>query len=184
MAPILLPKLSTSDVGKNLGASFPNLLDHNNADVAAISQNGSTYIYHYTSADHPAAQPTIHELIITGTPGSVNNQEAYNLSSPLVAGPKLSYNQAGQSSLYRPLAASNNVVPGLPGRVYVFWADKVTGDPTGLSGFAELQEISREVSNRTWPAMGQIGIPLGSSNSAPTTYDRRRKARRWGSWLG
>ncbi|KAF6219167.1 hypothetical protein HO133_004992 [Letharia lupina] len=152
------------------GISFPNLLDYNNADIAAISQNGSTYVYHYSSASQ-TAPPTIHELVITGTPGSINNQEAYNLSSPLVASPNLATNQAGEVSLYRPLAASNNIVQGLPGQIYVFWADKITGDPLdsmSLSGFGELLEISRPVANSTWPAStGQIPIPLGSSNSQP-----------------
>ncbi|CAD6575147.1 MAG: hypothetical protein ASARMPRED_007112 [Alectoria sarmentosa] len=170
------------------GVSFPNLLDYNNADIAAISQNGSTYVYHYNS-DSPTAQPTIHELVITGIPGSVNNQEAYNLSSPLVASPNLATNQAGQVSLYRPLAASNNIVQGLPEQIYVFWADKMTGDPIdsmSLSGFSELSEISRTVANSTWPSTGQIPIPLGTSNSPPNqkrTY-QRRKAFDWGFWLG
>lgn len=158
-----------------LGASFPNLLDYDNADIAAISQNGSTYIYHYSTAS-PAAQPAIHELIITGTPGSINDQEAYNLSSPLIASPNLATTQAGEVSLYRPLATSNNNVQGLPGQIYVFWADKITGDPKdsmALSGFAELAEISRPVANMTWPDMSkQIAIPLGSSNSQPNQRKR------------
>ena len=171
-----------------LGVSFPNLLVYNNADIAAISQNGSTYVYHYSSTS-PTAQPAIHELVITGIPGSVNNQEAYNLSSPLVASPNLVTNQAGEVSFYRPLAASNNVVQGLPEQIYVFWADKITGDPIdsmSLSGFGELSEISRTIANSTWPSTGQTPIPLGSSSSPPNqkrTY-QWRKAFDWGSWLG
>lgn len=159
-----------------LGVSFPNLLNYNNADIAAISRNGSTYIYHYSSG----SQPAIHELIITGIPGSVNNQESYNLSSPLVASPNLATNHAaGEASLYRPLAASSNVVQGLPGQIYVFWADKTTGSPSdsmSLSGFGELVEISRSVANETWPASttGQIAIPLGSKNSQPSEKRKYR----------
>ena len=173
------------------GASFPNLLPYNNADIAAVSQNGSTYIYHYTSA----TPPTIHELVITGIPGSVNNQEAYNLSSPLVASPNLNTNQSGEVSLYRPLAATNNVVPGLPEQIYLFWADKITGDPTdsmSLSGLSELVQISKAVVNGSWPesAAVQIQVPLGSKNSQPSQkraasrLRRRREGNGWGSWFG
>ena len=150
------------------GANFPHLLDYNNADIAAVSQNGSTYVYHYSSA---SSQPAIHELIITGIPGSVNDQEAYNLSSPLVASPNLTTTQAGKVSIYRPLAASTNVVTGLPGQIYVFWAETSTGNPvdsTSLTGFSELSETSRPVANTTWPSeTAQIPIPLGNTNSQP-----------------
>lgn len=171
------------------GVSFPNLLDHNNADIAATSQNGSTYLYHYSGS----AQPAIREIIITGTPASSdNNQEAYNITSPPVAIPNLaittttsSPNATNQPPPYRPLAASNNAVQTLPGQIYVFWADKPTGDPvdpTGLSGFAELVEISRQVGNGTWPSTASEGIqvPLGSSNSQPN--EKRRRA--WGGRVG
>lgn len=161
-----------------LGASFPNLLNYNNDDIAALSQNGTTYIYHYSSA----AQPAVHELTIIGIPGSINNQEEYNLSSPIVVTPNFATTTSNNSnaaadggnqyvSPYRPLAASNTIVSSLPGQIYVFWADKITGDPSdsmSMSGFAELAEISRPVGNTTWPDMSnQISIPLGSSNSPP-----------------
>lgn len=170
------------------GVSFPHLLTYNNADIAAVSQNGSTYIYHYTSA----TPPTIHELIITGIPGSINEQEAYNLSSPLVSSPNLNTAPSGQVSLYRPLAAANNVVPGLPEQIYVFWADKITGDPTdsmSLSGLGELVEISKAVANGSWSesAAVQIQVPLGSTNSPPNqkrAASRLRRRREWGSWFG
>lgn len=79
--------------------------------------------------------------------------------------------------------------------MYVFWADRVSGDPVGgLSGFRALGEISREVGgggNRTWPgtAAGRVDIPLGNSNSQPALAARRRRrrgiARRSaGSWAG
>ena len=169
------------------GVSFPHLLTYNNADIAAVSQNGSTYIYHYTGA----TPPTIHELIITGTPGSINDQEAYNLSSPLVASPNLTTTQSGEVSLYRPLAAANNVVQGLPEQIYVFWADKITGDPTdsmSLSGFGELVEISQAVANGSWPesAAAQIQVPLGSKNSPPNQERAasRLRRRRQADWVG
>ena len=152
-----------------------------------MSQNGSTNIYYYSSPNQ-TVQPAIRELVITGNPGSVNNQEAYNLSSPLVASPDLATNQTGEVSLYRPLAVSNNAVPSLPGRIYVFYTDKITGDPVdsmSLSGFSEMLEISRPVVNTSWPSTGQIPIPLGDKNSPPNQKRayQRRKTYDWGSWL-
>ena len=150
------------------GLSLQNYLDHNSADIAAVSINGTTYVYHYAPSGQ-TAEAGIHELTITGIPGSFKNQEAYNLSSPFVASPKLTSN--GQQSLYQPLAASNTVVPGLAGGVYVFWADKITGDQSnsmGVSGFGELSEISRPFANTTWPSTGQLQIPLGDDNSQPS----------------
>lgn len=80
-------------------------------------------------------------------------------------------------------------MPGLQAQIYVFWADKITGDPVdsmSLSGFAELAEISREVTNETWLASGQIEIPLGDSNSQPDqgSTNQRRETDGWGMWLG
>ena len=149
-----------------LGLSIENFLDHDNSDIAATTVNGTTYLYHYSSANK-TAQPGIHELTITGTPGSVNNQEAYNVSSPLVSSPGLTVN--GDVSFYQPLATSNTAVPGLQPQIYVLWADKITGDPTTTaSGYGELAEISRSMSNATWPTSGQLQIPLGDSNSQPS----------------
>ncbi|KAL9076292.1 MAG: hypothetical protein Q9161_001008 [Pseudevernia consocians] len=158
------------------GVSFPNLLDYNNADIATTSQNGSTYIYHYSSSS--SAQPAIHELVLTGLPASPNNQETYNLSLPLVATPNLA-NDPQPSS--RPLAASTTIVPGLAPLLYVFWADQVALDPpTGAAGFAELAVISRPLAQADWPDMSRgVGIPLGSSNSMPN----QRKRRGWRSWM-
>ena len=149
-----------------LGLSLENFLDHNNADIAAISINGTTHLYHYASPNQ-TAQAGIHELTITGTPGSINDQEAYNLSMPFVSSPRLKIN--GDESLYQPLTVSNSAVPGPQPQIYVFWADKITGDPTTTtSGYGELLEISRPFSNATWPSTGQLQIPLGNSNSQPS----------------
>lgn len=158
------------------GATIPNLLASNNADMAALSQNGSTYLYHYSSSANP---PAIRELIITGLPASVNNQESYNLSSPPVASPFLTTTTA---PLYRPLAASTTAVQSLlPAQIYVFWADKTSGDAM-VGGFAELQEIGRSVANSTWPAQGQELVPLGSDNSQPSRKRRLRRRREGGDW--
>lgn len=143
-----------------------NFLNHNNADIAAISINGTTHLYHYASTNQTAA-PGIHELIISGTPGSINDQEAYNLSTPLVSSPTLTV--SGYESNYQPLAVSSTAVVGLQPQIYVFWADKLTGDPnTTLSGYGELLQISKPFTNVAWPTTGSVQIPLGNSNSQPS----------------
>lgn len=153
----------------NAGVHLSQYLDYNSADVTALSSNGTTYVYHYASANQ-TANTGIHELTITGEPKSIDNQESYNLSEPLVSTPNLSV--GGNLSLYQPLAASKTVVPGLSEEIYVFWADKVTGDQwdpaNNITGFADLSEISRPTGNTSWPSVGQLHIPLGSSNSQPS----------------
>ncbi|KAL2039442.1 hypothetical protein N7G274_007714 [Stereocaulon virgatum] len=149
--------------GLTLDNSF---LNHNNADIAAISINGTAHLYHYASTNQTAT-PGIHELIISGTPGSINDQEAYNLSTPLVSSPTLIVN--GYESDYQPLAVSNTAVVGLQPQIYVFWADKVTGDPNAkLSGYGELLQISKPFTKVAWPTTGSVQIPLGNSNSQPS----------------
>lgn len=63
-------------------------------------------------------------------------------------------------------------VPGLAEQVYVFWADKMTGDnfgdPAVISGYGQLAEISRPVSGATWPSTGRSEIPLGDNNAQPS----------------
>lgn len=147
------------------GVTLDHLLDHNNADIAALSINGTTYIYHYAFSNQ-TSEAGIHELTITGTPGSVNNQEAYNLSSPFVVSPQLTLNK--EEAFYQPIAVSNTAVPGLDPTVYVFFADKVSGDPaTTATGYTELAEINRPFRNATWPSTGRLVIDLGDSNSDP-----------------
>ena len=147
-----------------IGLSIEKFLDHDNSDIAAITINDTTYLYHYSNQTAP---PGIHELTISGIPGAVNNQEAYNVSSPLVSSPQLTVN--GDVSLYQPLAVSNTAVPGLKPQIYLFWADKMAGDPTTTaSGYGELAQISRSVSNSTWPSSGQLQIPLGDNNAQPS----------------
>lgn len=146
------------------GVALKNYLDHNSADLAAVSINGTTYVYHYASANQ-TANVGIHELTISGIPNSVNHQESYNLSEPLVSSPMLT--SSNGQSLYQPLTASETMVPGLAEQIYVFWADKITGDPTGLSGYGQISQISRSLTNTNWPSDGQLQIPLGSNNAAP-----------------
>ena len=142
------------------------LLYDNAADLATVSLYGTTYVYHYSAADQKAGAG-IHELSITGVPNSVNNQETYILSSPVVAAPMLTVN--GNTSFYQPLAASYSAVLNETQQLYVFWADKVTGDTAApISGFRELSEISRPIANSTWPSSGVRPIPLGNRNAEPS----------------
>ena len=148
-----------------VGLDFSGLLYDNAADIAAVTLNGTTYVYHYSAADQKA-EAGIHQLSITGVPNSVNNQESYNLSSPLVAAPMLTVN--GETSLYQPLAVSYTAVTGLLEQVYVFWADKVTGSiSANTSGFGELSMISKPIANSTWLPSSQQSISLGSQNAYP-----------------
>lgn len=149
-----------------LGLDFRGLLYDNDADIAATSLYGTTYVYHYSPSDQKAGAG-IHELSISGIPNSINNQETFNLSSAVVAAPMLTAN--GKTSFYQPIAVSNSAVMGVSQELYVFWADKVTGDPTtATSGFGELSQISRPISNPTWPSTGQQQIPLGTKNADPS----------------
>ena len=149
-----------------IGLDLQNILDDNAADLAAAALYGTTYVYHYSGSDAKTGAG-IREITITGIPNSVNNQEAYNNSAALVAAPMLTAN--GQTSLYQPLAVSYTSVMGVTQQLYVFWADKVTGDPTTTaSGFSELSEISRPIANSTWPSAGQQPIPIGSKNASPS----------------
>jgi len=96
----------------------------------------------------------------------VNNQEAYNLSSPFVISPQLNFNK--EQSFYQPLAVSNTAVSGLDPAVYVFWADEISGDPaTTATGYTELAEISRPFRKSTWPSAGRNVIDLGGSTTDP-----------------
>jgi len=142
------------------------LLYNDAADIAAVSLFGTTYVYHYSAASQKA-EAGIHELMITGMPSSVNSQETYNLSSPLVAAPLLNSSN-GVMSLYQPLAASYTAVPGLTQQLFVIWADKPSGDPkANVSGFSDLQEISRSLAKATWESSTQMSLPLGSQNVGP-----------------
>jgi len=136
------------------------------ADIGAVSLFGTTYVYHYSEASQQA-EAGIHELMITGMPNSIKNQETYNLSSPLVAAPYLNTSN-GDFSLYQPLAASYTAVPGLTQQLFVIWADKASGYPkASVSDFSDLQEISRPLANATWESSTQMSLPLGSLNVGP-----------------
>ncbi|KAL8832951.1 MAG: hypothetical protein Q9170_004632 [Blastenia crenularia] len=164
----------------NTGFSLSNFLPQNDADLSATSHNGTTYLYHPSNI----GELGLRELIVTGVPASIGllsnaPQESYNLSEPLVARPVLTSREG--TSPYQPLAASMTKVDGLKGgpQVFVFWADKVSGDSPAkggsVTGYQSLQQISKGVvgGKGTWDDVDILSIPLGNSNSFPGQRRRR-----------
>ena len=142
-----------------------NLLPANNADLAAVSANGSAYLYHYVSAAH-TENYGIRELVIRGSPQSGLRQESYNMTEPLVTSPLML--GGNNASLYQPLAASITAVRDLSPQFLVLWADKPTGDPnTNNTGYQNLAQVSRPAKGDSWPSGTQLTIPLGSEDSEP-----------------
>lgn len=148
------------------GVHLPNLLTTNTADIAAVSSNGYTFLFHYTNASSPTAGggsvTGIHQFTISGSPATAN--EAFNLSQSLVAAP--AYPPGTNASLYQPLAASISSVQGMSEELLVMWADAPVGDPSSNStGYGQLSQLTRPVGNATWDAQGKVGVPLGNKNS-------------------
>ena len=135
-----------------------SFLSANNADLAAVSSNGTTYLYHYASPAQTASVG-IRELVIRRT--SQSRQESFNLSEPIVTSPLLP--GGTNASLYQPLAASITAVRDLPPQFLVFWADKPTGDPnTNSTGYQSLAQVSRPANSNLWPSGMQLSVPLGN----------------------
>ncbi len=155
-----------------VGLQIQNYLDYNTADLSAVSENGTTYVYHYATINQ-TANVGIHELTINRIPGSFTNQESYNLSEPLVFSPNLT-SANNEQSAFQPLTATKTVVPGVAPGVLVFWAGDITGDPNTLSGYHSLLETNRQVSSNNWPNSQPIPIPLGTSNTFPSVSTERR----------
>jgi len=147
------------------GLSIPSFLLHNNADIAATSFNGTTYLYRAL----PSSNNSIHETLITGIPSGTDNQETYNLSSSLVVEPAAVANSG--KAVYQPLASAKTNVTGLPTQMFVVWADTLVGMNGSQveGGYSRMNQISRVGNSTTWPS--QIGatndIPLGTKNSPP-----------------
>ena len=148
-----------------LGLSIPNFLPHNNADIATTSFNGTTYLYRSL----PSTNNSIHETRITGLPSTVNNQESFNLTSPLVVKPAAVANSG--KAAYQPLASSKTNVTGLPTQMFVFWADSLVGMDSNKveGGYGQMNSISRMANNASWPLQeGSVNnIPLGKNNAPP-----------------
>lgn len=161
------------------GFSIPKFLPQNDADLAATSFNGSTFIYHSSNI----GQLGLRELIVSGVPASIGSgsfsQELYNLSEPLVAKPTLTSLEG--TSPYQPLGASITKANGLSKgpQLFVFWADNVTGGKPAaegsVTGYNSLQQISRRLGYGTWSDSERLSIPLGSSNSYPSPSSRRKR---------
>lgn len=151
------------------GFNLPQFLDDDFSDIATVSDNGTSYLYHYTRVDPPG----IRELSITGQPGSADSQETINKGKSPVSVPNLTSPYG--SSPYQPLTATKFSLPGLGDQLHVFWADGMTGssnfsatESDARSGYSHLWQVSRPVADGTWPANSTpyaVPIPLGDINS-------------------
>ncbi|MCJ1364163.1 hypothetical protein MMC16_003272 [Acarospora aff. strigata] len=144
----------------NLGATIPKLLVKNDADIAALTIDGSTLVYYYSDRGTPG----INELNITGLPArTVRN------GTNVVAEPAL-LSDDGSLSVYTPLTAALARTPGGVPAIHVFYADITVSTD---SGYTRLSDVSRLVDNVTWPASqygrseGQIQLPLGTESADP-----------------
>ena len=156
--------ITTPDTTYREGVHLPNYLAHNNADISAVSLNGTTYVYHYS-----AFAKAIREMQISGTPGNINNQESFNNTGTVVVAPAVTFDSG--NATYQPLVAAKTDVIGLDPRLFVFWADNLAGinktSPTE-GGYTKINQITRSRDNETWPsASTTINIPLGDTNSNP-----------------
>ncbi|KAL8923290.1 MAG: hypothetical protein Q9208_004690 [Pyrenodesmia sp. 3 TL-2023] len=162
----------------NNGFYIPKFLPQNNADLAATSLNGTTYIYHPSNI----GELGVRELIVSGLPVSLGSssfsQESFNLSEPLVARPTLTSMEG--TSPYQPLGAAVSTVDLSQGpQITVLWADQVTGhnltSEGSVAGYSRLQSIGKLVDSAVWDDNIRLTVPLGSSNSYPEKSSRRRR---------
>lgn len=149
-----------------LGLDSPGLLHADNAYIGAASLFGATYVYYYSEASQ-TAKAGIHEMKIIGVPGDESNKEGSTISPDIVVAPNLN-TSAGDIAAYQPLAVSWTAVPGLAQQLFVFWADKPTGDPNdSVTGFDNLQDISRTTTDDSWSLSTQRTLALGHENVGP-----------------
>ena len=154
------------DLSYKKGIRLKSYLTANNADLAAVSTNGTTYLYHQGISD----RNSIRELTITGITGSADKQETYNetgLAVEASSDPK-------KPNMYVPFTAALTAnVKGLSSSIYLLWSDQVAGDPKtngGVEGgYSQLSEISKPVGDQKFPSNKESvnNIPLGESNSQP-----------------
>ncbi|SLM37184.1 hypothetical protein LPUS_06915 [Lasallia pustulata] len=150
--------LNNQNATYRAGVQIPSILAHDDAAIAAVAINGDVLVYHYVAVDIIG----IRELNISGTPGSQNDQESYNVSEAVVAQPALV--SQGRISVYQPIGASVTNVSGLDPSIYVFFAE---GTLNATSGYQRLMEVNKPAANLTWPpsslgnADGQVQLPLG-----------------------
>lgn len=162
-----------------LGPSLGNYLIHSSADIAAISDNGTTYVYHYAAPvppkhrelsittppgisiqDNSTGAQGIHELKISGPPGA----EVFSLSGPILSSPKL-------ESPYQPLTASKSSPKNTTdAQIHLFWTEKMNGSTNfafavsnNNSGHSQLWEVSRRLKEGSgWLIKREI--PLGTED--------------------
>lgn len=157
-----------------LGPSLEDYLIFSSADIAAISDNGTTYVYHYSAPvlpNHKTSTPNkgisiqdnstgaqgIQELRISGPPGA----EIFSFNGPIPSSPKL-------ESPYQPLTASISRLKNKMGtQIRLFWADKMMGSTdfafavsNNKSGYSQLSEASRSVKNSSSWLTKPEAIPL------------------------
>ena len=149
------------------GLRLKSYLTANNADLAAISSNGTTHLYHQSSV----SENEVHELTITGIPGSVEHQESFNQAEPLAV---QASSDPANPNIYVPFTAAMTApIKGLGNAIYLFWSDQVAGDPKkngGVEGgYSRLSQISRALTDSKFPTSNSSinNIPLGESNSQP-----------------
>ena len=155
------------DLTYKQGLRLKSFLSANNADLAVVSNNGTTYLYHQGAS----SANSIREVTITGIPGSTDRQETYNLTESVAV---QASSDSKRPNTYVPFtAALSATVKGLKSQIYLFWSDRVAGDPklTGgvEGGYSQLSQISRNITSPTFPTdKNSINtIPLGESNSQP-----------------
>ncbi|KAL8659346.1 MAG: hypothetical protein Q9202_007170 [Teloschistes flavicans] len=171
--------ISDSNALYNPGFSIPNFLPQNDVELAATSINGTVYLYHPSNV----GKLGIKELIVSGVPGPImanSPQESYNISEPLVAQPRVASTEG--TSPYQPLAVGMTQIEDAPyiPSIWVWWADQVTGSHPAkngsVTGYNTLQALGRPVINGTWDASNSIPVPLGTSNTFPSSSS---KVKRW-----
>ena len=150
-----------------IGVNLPNILAHNDADIAVVSTRGDTYLYYYVDN----GTLSIREVNITGPSvikeyqsiaGSSCETCGYNASTfPIVAHPALVNDN--QQALYQPLGATVSTVSNEEPTINVFWAEQNTSPD---SGYGVLATVSRKLSGQ-WSessygsGQGQLALPLG-----------------------
>lgn len=142
--------------------SFQYLIANNNADLAAISTQGSTFLYYFSAADR-----SIREVNITALTKSFPERSSefwYDTNAfPIVAYPALVTGK-NEVALYQPLGAATLDLPDKDSQISVFWGERNTA-PDG--GYSVLKTVSR-AGDGSWASStygdgtGQVALPLGN----------------------
>ena len=157
--------ITTPETAYKKGFSAKNYLSHNNADISAVSLNGTTYLYHYNFTTK-----SIQEMTITGNPSDVSNQETFNTRNKTKAVAPASAPNSGKA-VYQPFAAAATNVVDLNPSLIMFWAESLAGmNATAKTegGYSRIGQIRRARDDAGWPSEPKIvEVPLGDKNSEP-----------------